>query len=716
MKKILSFGVILLLITFYLPSKALGQPSSTYFKTNTGFKNTPGTLAQGNENWDDRFDLLGLNGEVNAIAVDGSGNVYVGGFFTTAAAVTVNYIAKWDGSSWSALGSGLDNYVNAIAVSGNDVYVGGAFTTAGGSAANYIAKWDGNNWSALGTGTSAFVNALAVDGNGNLYAGGSFTSAGSVSTNYIAKWDGSSWSALSGIIPGFLKTVNTISIAGNDVYVGGTFDGVIAVPNTRYLAKWNTLSSSWSALGTGVSGGLGSVRAITASGSDIYVGGNFTTAGGITVNRVAKWDGSSWSALGIGVTGGINGVAAITVSGSSVFAGGFFTQAGGISSNYIAKWDGSAWSAMGNGVTGFPTAVTALASFDNNVYAGGSFTSAGDKTSNYFGIWDNRDIYSGPSNDTNTDHLKLYVSGSSGPAPTIQFYNEAPGTGDLSGTGMDHVSQYRWAIDATGLTFTEATIRVPIADLEGVTDQNTLAWLKRSTEGSGAWTNIGGNINGSYLESDPFTGFSEFVIASSIPLPDNPLPVELSSFSGISTLEGVKLEWITQSETDNAGFILYRNGLEIASHKSTNALIGYGTTSQKHIYHYTDADVALDNTYIYSLESSDYSGLIHLYPELVEIHVAELNEIPVPYEFSLSQNYPNPFNPVTRINFSMKQAGMARFNVYDLLGRLVYKKDIRAKSGSNFIDFKSGTLTSGMYLYELTADGFTKTMKMMIVK
>jgi hypothetical protein len=499
--------------------------------------------------------------------------------------------------------------------------------------------------------------------------------------------------------------------------VGGTFDGITGVPNTRYLAKWN--GSSWSSLGSGVSGGLGSVLTIYASGAEVYVGGYFTTAGGLSVNAIAAWNSvsSSWSALGTGVSGGLGSVASITVSGSKVFVGGNFNTAGIVSANNIAKWDGSTWSAMGSGITPIAgTLVSALASFGNDVFAGGSFTSAGDKTSNYFGIWDNREIYSGPSNDMNTDHLKLYVSGSSGPAPTIQFFNEAPVIGDLSGTGMDHVAQYRWTIDATGFSFTEAIIRVPIADLEGVTDPNTLAWLKRSTEGSGSWTNIGGNINGSYLESDPFSSFSEFVIGSSIPLPDNPLPVELSSFTGISTLEGVQLEWLTQSETDNAGFILYRNGLEIASHKNSDNLVGNGTTSQKHVYQFTDADVDLDNTYIYSLESCDYSGLIHLYPEIVEIHVTELNENSLPYKFSLSQNYPNPFNPSTRINYGMKKAGMARFKVYDLLGRLVYKKSILAKAGSNFIDFNSRTLPSGIYLYELSTDGFTRTMKMMIVK
>ena len=139
--------------------------------------------------------MPGANGDVSAIAVDGSGNVYVGGGFTFIGTVPANYIAKWDGSAWSALGSGMNGDVYALAVSGTNLYAGGDFTTAGGVPANNIAKWNGSAWSALGSGMNGTVYALAVSGT-NLYAGGYFTTAGGVTANNIAKWDGSAWSAL----------------------------------------------------------------------------------------------------------------------------------------------------------------------------------------------------------------------------------------------------------------------------------------------------------------------------------------------------------------------------------------------------------------------------------------------------------------------------------------------------------------------------------------
>src|SRR5438093_417556 len=121
--------------------------------------------------------IPGVDGSVFAAVADGSGNLYIGGPFTVAGGVIANRIAKWDGSTWTALGSGMNAPVRALAVSGSVLYAGGDFTTAGGSPANHIAKWDGSRWSALGSGINSNVYALAVSGT-DVFAGGRFTNAG----------------------------------------------------------------------------------------------------------------------------------------------------------------------------------------------------------------------------------------------------------------------------------------------------------------------------------------------------------------------------------------------------------------------------------------------------------------------------------------------------------------------------------------------------------
>ncbi|MGP1345374.1 MAG: FG-GAP-like repeat-containing protein [Phycisphaerales bacterium] len=292
----------------------------------------------------------GVSGQVNALAVfdDGGGPaLYAGGNFTTAGGVTVNRIAKWDGIGWSALagpsGVGVSGGppsagVDALAVfddgSGPALYAGGAFTTAGGVTVNRIARWDGSSWSALtgpgGTGVNSTVRALTVfdDGTGSaLYAGGGFITAGGVTVNNIARWDGSEWSALTGPVgTGVSDQVNALAVfddgGGQALYAGGDFSaaGWIGVPANK-IAKWN--GSIWSALtgpgGNGITDDRETyayISALTvfdngaAASPGLYVGGRFTTAGGVTVNHIARWDGNTWHALtgrtGSGVSGGTN--------------------------------------------------------------------------------------------------------------------------------------------------------------------------------------------------------------------------------------------------------------------------------------------------------------------------------------------------------------------------------------------------------------------------
>jgi hypothetical protein len=137
-------------------------------------------------NWISMGGIPGADSYVSAAVIDSSGNFYIGGAFIVVGDVIANHIAKWNGSSWSALGSGISGAVRALALSGGDLYVGGNFTTAGGNAVNYVAKWNGTSWSALGLGMDGGVSALAVSGS-DLYAGGGFTTAGGKFSPYVAR-------------------------------------------------------------------------------------------------------------------------------------------------------------------------------------------------------------------------------------------------------------------------------------------------------------------------------------------------------------------------------------------------------------------------------------------------------------------------------------------------------------------------------------------------
>ena len=122
-----------------------------------------------------------------------------------------NDIAVWNGSSWSALGNGVNNTVNALAVSGVNLFVGGAFTQVCGNAAcnsgnmtvNHIAVWNGSSWSALGNGVNSNVECTGSEREHGLcrrlftqLCGNAACNSGNLTVNHIAEWNGSSWSAL----------------------------------------------------------------------------------------------------------------------------------------------------------------------------------------------------------------------------------------------------------------------------------------------------------------------------------------------------------------------------------------------------------------------------------------------------------------------------------------------------------------------------------------
>jgi hypothetical protein len=284
----------------------------------------------------------GVDGWFVSTLVRSTGELIAGGKFSVAGGTVANSIARWDGTSWSPLGSGLNEEVYALAELPNgDLVAGGQFTSAGGVSANHIARWDGSSWAPLGSGMNGSwgVSSLAVLPNGDLVAGGDFTTAGGVSANRIARWDGTQWSPLG---------------AG----LNGPVYALAVLPN-----------------------------------GDLVAGGDFTTAGGVTANRIARWDGSSWAPLGSGMNTWVTALAVLP--NGDLLAGGNFTTAGGVAANRIARWDGSSWSPLGSGMDSWEgsSAVFALAVLrSGDLVAGGSFTRAGGLPSGYWARWSDTGI------------------------------------------------------------------------------------------------------------------------------------------------------------------------------------------------------------------------------------------------------------------------------------------------------------------------------------
>lgn len=162
------------------------------------------------------------------------------------------------------------------------------------------------------------------------------------------------------------------------LYVGGSFTtagGVLA----KNLAQWD--GWTWSEVGGGVDGTVLSLARDGISTTGLYVGGSFHNAGGSPANYFAHWSGSSWSSPG----GGCNqAVWSILFTAGDLYIGGDFTTAGGVSAAHIARYSGGNFYAMGSG---FNNNVTAIEAIGSDIYAGGTFTLSGDSSVSGIAKW-----------------------------------------------------------------------------------------------------------------------------------------------------------------------------------------------------------------------------------------------------------------------------------------------------------------------------------------
>lgn len=264
---------------------------------------------------------------------------------------------------------------------------------------------------------AASVLAIRPQSDGRVIIGGSFDLVNGVPRNNLARLnaDGSldmNWN------PDANGSVHAIAVAGTNIYVGGQFTTIGGLSRPR-LAKLNyntgaPLDGLWAI------GANNTVRALALSGEDIFVGGNFTTIGGSNRNYIAKVriTGSIYDNF----TNGANGeVRALLYHGGDLFAGGDFTTIGGATRSYVAKlhyFDGSAldWNPKPN------NSVWALADTTLEIIMGGFFTMVTNRPLNYLAMvdagsgspvagWDAGITSPGYVDVLDADSLNLYVGG-----------------------------------------------------------------------------------------------------------------------------------------------------------------------------------------------------------------------------------------------------------------------------------------------------------------
>ena len=101
-----------------------------------------------------------------------------------------------------------------------------------------------------------------------------------------------------------------------------------------------------------------------------------------------------------------------------------------------------------------------------------------------------------------------------------------------------------------------------------------------------------------------------------------------------------------------------------------------------------------------------------LYSDITEVAIDGVPEV-----FALEQNYPNPFNPITSIKFQIPTADVVKLAIFDLSGRKVAELyNAQLEAGFYNVSFDASSLSSGMYIYRLTAGSFSDVKKMTLLK
>jgi hypothetical protein len=226
-------------------------------------------------------------------------------------------------------------------------------------------------------------------------------------------------------------------------------------------------------------------------------------------------------------------------------------------------------------------------------------------------------------------------------------------------------------------------------------------------------------LGGIVFNSGPLTGVGTYQItapltAALVTMDYTAVPVELTSFVGTVQDNGVLLNWSTATELNNQGFEIERS-----SSNQEWAKIGYvpgfGTTTEPRAYSYMDNDVDA-GTYFYRLKQLDFSGAFE-YSDEIEVVVDF-----TPQSFELHQNYPNPFNPSTTIQFQVPEASDVSIVIYDMLGqevRILFSENIQAGAYSvdwNGVNNAGQKMSSGSYIYRMTAGDYVDTKEMILLK
>lgn len=437
-------------------------------------------------------------GTVNTMESIGS-QLFVGGYHTAVDTIAVGGVARWDHSSsqWHALddgsgGKGIQGgIIQTMEAGTGGLIVGGDFRVAGGTYAKRIARWNGTSWSSIGSGSengiNGSINDIVTDGD-TIYIGGEFSLAGSTQAFHIAYWTGTMWKSM-GIGVGGVSgaRVNAMVKQGRYLYIGGMFS-IVGDLEDMYrpamsMARFHLDTERWESLGDGMelsNGAPGFVYDLEFHNGALYAAGSFQFAGKQPATNIALWQNGQWSPVPVSDGNALAGIATtllsspsgliaggrftgipgnvslVTLSGTKwvpiaapltyrsnqglvldvkqqdgrLFLAGQFDKIEGVPASGFAMSDGDGWNDLGGGLDGV---VYDVMPWNGSICLGGTFTSAGGAPSISFAQYEGAlpTAVTAPAMTLRTLNLQQNYPNPFNPRTSIGYQLPAPGAASL---------------------------------------------------------------------------------------------------------------------------------------------------------------------------------------------------------------------------------------------------------------------------------------------
>jgi hypothetical protein len=203
------------------------------------------------------------------------------------------------------------------------------------------------------------------------------------------------------------------------------------------------------------------------------------------------------------------------------------------------------------------------------------------------------------------------------------------------------------------------------------------------------------DIYGTYMDSEEGAGYSV----------DNLKPLAPQGLAAQETADGIMITWEASEDADFDHFALYRSD-KAQSLAITGDLF------------FMDTDVEVTKSYSYKLTALDFSGN-ESDAAAVTVTVTSVagTADALPTKFELFRNYPNPFNPISNIKYAVPKTAHVTVRVVNMKGQVVATLvDREMQAGYHNLAWDASNVASGVYFYQMEADNFKATQKMILTK